>query len=65
MTPEQVEEILKALRQKMSGEEDDAVFYALRDASKAIRAWQADGGAEDIPYQTELRQWGLLLFANE
>lgn len=62
MIPEQVEEILKALRQKMSDEEDDAVFYALRDASKAIRAWQADGRAEDIPYQTELRQWGLLPF---
>lgn len=60
MTVEQIDAILKALRQKMGDEEDDATFYAMRDASKAIRAWQAEGGSDEIPYQNELRQWELL-----
>lgn len=60
MTPEQTDAILTALRQRMSEEDDDAIFDALREASKAIRKWQEEDAQGLIPFATELRQWGLL-----
>lgn len=65
MNVDEIDAILKALRQKMSDEEDDATFYAMRDATKAIRSWLTTGGDGELPYAVELRQWGLLAADNE
>lgn len=59
-TVEQADLILRKLRDNISDVEDDATFYAMRDAYKTIRAWSANGAMGQIPFATELVMWGIL-----